>query len=140
MVVTIIEGGELARVLVRFLLLLGHKINLIKYKVEADDGILKESGVNLIQSDATDISILTEPCILQSDIVIALMDRDADNLLLSLSVKKHNSTTKTITRVSNSKYKSKYEKLGIDAAFDYTSVLSGLQEMVVQTDNDESIY
>ena len=140
MVVTIIEGGELARVLVRFLLLLGHKINLIKYKAEADDGILKESGVNLIQSDATDISILTEPCILQSDIVIALMDRDADNLLLSLSVKKHNSTTKTITRVSNSKYKSKYEKLGIDAAFDYTSVLSGLQEMAVQTDNDESIY
>ena len=140
MIVTIIEGGELARVLVRFLLLLGHKINVIKHKEEANDGIFKESGVNLIQSDATDINILTEPCILQSDVVIALMDKDADNLLLSLSVKKYNSTTKTITKVNNSKYTTKYEKLGIDAAFDYTSVLSGLQEMVEQTDNDESIY
>ena len=41
MIVTIIEGGELARVLVRFLLLLGHKINVIKHKEEANDGIFK---------------------------------------------------------------------------------------------------
>jgi len=139
MVITIVEGGELARVLARFLLLLGNKINVIKYKEEADDSILKESGVNLIRSDATDINIHTEPCILQSDIVIALMDKDADNLLLSLSVKKYNSTTKTIAKVNNTKYKSKYEKLGIDAAFDYKSILSGLQELAIQTDSDESV-
>ena len=126
MVVTIIEGGELANILARILLMFNHKINMIRRAEEDDKYKLNEIGVNLIFGEGTDINILTQPCVLQSDVVITLMDRDADNLVSCLLIRKYCNSARTITRVNKPKYMARYEQLGINIAFDSASVLSSL--------------
>jgi len=136
MVITIIEGGELSKILARILLLFNHKINVMKYKVEADNYKFNEPGVNFILGDETNTDILTQTCVSQSDVVISLMDEDFDNLLLCLFIRKHYHSTKIITKVNNPKYDMNYKKLGIDIAFDSVSVLSDLLESARKNSRD----
>lgn len=117
MVVTIIEGGELSYTLARILLLFNHNINIIRQESEAYLNKFNELGVNIVLGTGIDVDILSKPCISESDVIIALMDSDADNFAACLFVKENYSNNKTITKVNNPKYIKKFEQLGIDISF-----------------------
>ena len=123
MVVTIIEGGELSITLARILLLFCHKVNIIRQESKADLNDLNKLGVNIISGAGLDADILSRPCVSESDVFIALMDSDLDNLEACLYIKNNFSNKKTITKVNNPKYAKKFEKIGIDIAFNSAFVV-----------------
>lgn len=126
MVVTIIEGGELAWVLSKVLLLFNHTINIIIPLESADKYKMNEPSLNLIPGKGTDTDILGNPIVTKSDIVIALMDKGVDNLLSCLYIKERNRNVKTVMKADNVKFQTKYEELGIDIAINYESIMTGL--------------
>lgn len=116
MVVTIIEGGELSLTLARISLLFNNKVNIIQQKSKANLGDFEELGVNIISGAGLDVDILSQPCVSESDLFVALMDSDLDNLEVCLYIKNNFIDKKTITKVNNPKYAKKFEQLGIDIA------------------------
>ncbi len=122
MVVTIIEGGELSFTLARILLLFNNSVNIIRQESEAYLNNLVQSGVNVISGAGIDADILSQPCISESDVFITLMDSDLDNLEACLYIKNNFSRKITITKVNNPKYVKKFERIGIDIAFDSSFV------------------
>ncbi|MDF2892351.1 MAG: transport system, NAD-binding component [Clostridia bacterium] len=127
MLVTIIEGGELSYTLTRILRLFNHSINIVKQESEANIDKIVDQEIHVIYGTGIDVSILSKPCISQSDVVISLMDNDADNLAACLYIKENYCNKKTITRVNNPKYMKRFEQLGIDIAF--SSALIALNPM-----------
>lgn len=117
MVVTIIEGDELGFTLARILLLFNHRVNIIRQESEAAMYKLNELGVNTISGAGLDVDVLSQPCVSESDVFIALMDNDLDNLEACLYIKNNFSNKRTITKVNNPKYAKKFEQVGIDIAF-----------------------
>ncbi len=117
MVVTIIEGGELGFTIARILLLFNHRVNIIRQESEASMHNLNELGVNTISGAGLDVDILSQPCVSESDVFIALMDNDLDNLETCLYIKNNFGSKRTITKVNNPKYAKKFEQVGIDIAF-----------------------
>jgi Trk K+ transport system NAD-binding subunit len=117
MLVTIIEGDELGFTLARILLLLNHRVNIIRLESEANMNNLNELGVKTISGAGLDVDVLSQPCVSESDVFIALMDNDLDNLEACLYIKNNFSNKKTITKVNNPKYAKRFEQVGIDIAF-----------------------
>jgi len=117
MVVTIIEGGELSLTLARILLLFNNNVNIIRKESKADLSSFKELGVNIVLGAGLDTDVLSQPCVSESDVFIALMDSDLDNLEACLYIKNNFVNKKTITKVNNPKYTKKFEQVGIDVAF-----------------------
>lgn len=117
MVVTIIEGGELSYTLARILLLFNHRVNIIRQERDAIIYNLKELGVNIIYGMGSEVDVLSQRCVSESDVFIALMDNDLDNLASCLYIKNNFSNKKTITKVNNPKYAKRFEQVGIDIAF-----------------------
>ncbi|HYE09328.1 MAG TPA: NAD(P)-binding protein [Patescibacteria group bacterium] len=132
MIVTIIEGGELSYTLTRILQLFNHSVNIIKQESEENINKFEDLGIPVIYGTGIDVNILSKPCISQSDVVISLMDNDADNLGACLYIKENYCNKKTITRVNNPKYIKRFEKLGIDIAFN--SALIALNPMSLGKD------
>ncbi|HYF84642.1 MAG TPA: NAD-binding protein [Clostridia bacterium] len=116
MVVTIIEGGELGFALARILLLFNHRVNIIRQESGANMKRFKELGVKTISGAGSDADVLSQPSVSESDVFIALMDNDLDNLESCLYIKNNFSNKKTITKVNNPKYAKKFEQVGIDIA------------------------
>ncbi len=71
-----------------------------------------ERGLALC-GDGTDIDLLTEEGIAESDMVICLTEDDKLNLMLAL-LAKHLGAQKTIVRVARTEYVSLMEKVGVD--------------------------
>lgn len=118
MIVTIIEGGELSYSLARIFLLFNHRVNIIRQGNEVNMRNLNELEVNCISGVALDVDVLSQPCVSESDVFIALMDSDLDNLEVCMFIKNNFSNKRTITRVNNPKYTRKFEQIGIDIAID----------------------
>jgi Trk K+ transport system NAD-binding subunit len=127
MLVTIIEGGELSYTLTRILRLFNHSINIVKQESEVNIDKIVDQEIRVIYGTGIDVNILSKPCISESDVVISLMDNDADNLAACLYIKENYCNKKTITRVNNPKYMKRFEQLGIDIAFN--SALIALNPM-----------
>lgn len=117
MLVTIIEGGELSFTIARILILFNHRVNVIKQEREANMSRFKELGINTILGAGLDVDILAQPCVSESDVFIALMDDDLDNLETCLYIRNNFSNKRTITKVNNPKYARKFEQVGVDIAF-----------------------
>ena len=117
MVVTIIEGGELGYTLARILLLFNHRVNIIRQESEVDIYHLNELEVNTISGSGLDVDVLSQPCVSESDVFIALMDNDLENLEACLYIKNNFSNKRTITKTNNPNYARKFEQVGIDIAF-----------------------
>jgi len=118
MIVTIIEGGELSFTIARILLLFNHKVNIIRQEREANISRYRELGINTVLGAGLDTETLAQPSVAESDVFIALMDSDLDNLESCLYIKNNYHNKKTITKVNNPKYVKKFEQVGIDIAFD----------------------
>jgi trk system potassium uptake protein TrkA len=95
-------------------------------------GYLPKSLV--LNGDGSDIELLQQERIQDSDVVVAVTDDDGKNLLVSLMAK-NMGVPKIITRVGRAKNKTLFERVGIDIAL--TPRTSAVQEVInwLQLDN-----
>lgn len=113
---TIIGGGTVGQRLAQNLEAIGVKIKLIEKdtkRCEELNEVLKHSLI--LNADGTNIDLLKNENVEQSDVVVCVTNNDEKNLLCSLLVKQLG-VEKIITRVSNEANMVLFEKVGIDVA------------------------
>ncbi len=134
--VTIIGGGTVGSYIAMLLEKTDLNIKLIensKERCEELTRILRK--VRIIQGDGTDIDLLEEERIGDSDVLIAVTESDEKNLLCSL-LGRNLGVEKTISRVEKEDYIRIFQKIGIDVALSprkatYIEVLKHMRKMKV---------
>ena len=114
--VTILGGGRIGYNLAKILERSSYKVKIIEKDYRKCQLLSSQLGRTLvIHGDGTDISLLEEEDISQSDMLVAVTGDDKVNLLVSL-LAKHLGVKKTVAQIRRSDYIPLVEKVGIDVA------------------------
>jgi trk system potassium uptake protein len=114
--VVILGGGRIGYYLTEYLSDLGMSIKIIESDRERCKYLAENFGnVLIINGDGTDISLLKEEGVFDSDALISLTGLDEENLLISLLAKQFG-MKHVVSKVSRPNYIPIIEKLGVDVA------------------------
>ena len=114
--VFIIGAGRTGRFLAPMLLAQGMKVKLVdKDKARCDLAAQKIERGLILNADGTDMEVMQEEGIGESDVVVCLTEDDKLNMMLAVMAK-HLGARRTIVRVARSEYVDLMEKIGIDIA------------------------
>ena len=112
MYITVAGGGQIGRALAKALVDAKHDVVIIDQDKAVCEAIYAEYGAVTIQGNATDLSVLEHAGIEKSDIAIAAMRNDADNLTFAL-LARHFSIPNIHVRMNNPKYENIYKSIGV---------------------------
>ncbi len=126
--VTIIGGGNVGFMTAEMLLEIGADVTIIE-QAEARSGKLASllPRALVLRGDGTDLELLEQERVEDSDVVVAVTADDATNLLVSLLVKQLG-VPKVITRVGFARNRRLFERVGIDAPL--TPLTAAVQEVL----------
>ena len=112
MKVIVFGAGKVGRALV---ISLGkkHKVTIVDHSRETCDEVAAETNANVICGDATDPDLLEELKVSEADYIFAVTGSEETNFLVSVYAK-HMNAKKVISRVSEMKYSSLMERLGVE--------------------------
>lgn len=113
--ILIVNGKAQAKALSSNLFSKGYPITLINNDYSICENIASNEKINVIHGDGTSSYILKEAQADNCDIVIALGEHDADNLVTCLLCKEQFHVKKTIALVNDEKKTSFFYKLGVDS-------------------------
>lgn len=114
--VTIIGGGNVGKMLAESLEDAKIKVKIIEKNYTRCEQISEDlANTLIINGDGTDLSLLNEEEIFDSDVVVSVTNNDEKNLLCSLLAKQLG-VKRVIARVSKNANMSLFEKVGIDIA------------------------
>lgn len=133
--VTIIGGGSVGQRLAQNLEAIGVKIKLIERsskRCEELSEILKSTLI--LNADGTNLELLKNEDIEESDVVVSVTNNDEKNLLCSLLIKQLG-VEKIITRVSKEANLYLFEKVGIDVAVSQNeAALDEIKNSIIDSD------
>ena len=114
--ITIIGGGNVGKMLAENLEDARLKVKIIEKNYARCEKISEDlSNTLIINGDGTDLSLLNEEEIFDSDVVVSVTNNDEKNLLCSLLAKQLG-VKRVIARVTKNANMSLFEKVGIDIA------------------------
>lgn len=114
--VTILGGGRTGYYLAQGLLAHGIAAKVIENdKARCQYLAEKLKGALIIHGDATDVNLLEDEGVFQSDALVSLTGFDEENLLISLLAKQRG-VNRVIAKVSRSSYVPLIERLGVEMA------------------------
>lgn len=114
--ITIIGGGNVGKMLAENLEDARLKVKIIEKNYARCEKISEDlSNTLIINGDGTDLSLLNEEEIFDSDVVVSVTNNDEKNLLCSLLAKQLG-VKRVIARVTQNANMSLFEKVGIDIA------------------------
>lgn len=131
MYVIIVNGGRIGYLLAKALLREGHEVLVITKEADICQRIKEELGEICLVGDGSEVSVLTEAGASRADMLIAVSEKDEDNLV-SCQIAEHKfGVRRTIARVSNPENEVLFKKLGIDVTVSSTSlILEHIEEEV----------
>ena len=112
MYITIAGGGIIGRGLAKRLVESKHDVVIIDQDRAVCEAIYAEYGAVTIHGNATDLEVLENAGVERSDIAIAAMRHDADNLTFAL-LTKHFAIPSIHVRMTDPKYESVYKSVGV---------------------------
>ena len=135
--VAIIGGGNVGLKLAKGLEALKLNIKIIELDEKRCEFLAHElDNALVINGDGTDIGLLSEEEIAESDVVVSVTNNDEKNLLCSLLVK-HMGANRVISRVSKNTNVALFEKVGIDIAVSSrTAALNEIKNNIDETNID----
>jgi trk system potassium uptake protein TrkA len=122
----VIGGGKVGYFLVKTLLEHNTKVTLIEKDRDRAELISKELNIEVLCGDGSDISILTDAEIQNSEIVAAVTGNDEENLVICQIVKISFGKSKTIARINNPKNIKMFNQLGVDKTVCSTEVIASM--------------
>lgn len=133
MQILIVGGGRLGFYTAKALKERAHGVTLLEKQFERIQPLSTELGIPVIFSDGTVVEALAEAGASDADVLLALTDRDQDNIVACQLAKQRFHVPKTIARVNNPKNSEIVKSLGADIAVCDTAILTGLieQEVIV---------
>ncbi|MBR6162685.1 Trk system potassium transporter TrkA [bacterium] len=135
--ITIIGGGNVGLILAQNLEKIGIKIKIIEKDYKRCEELTENLKSTLVlHGDGTDVELMKNESIEDSDIVVSVTNSDEKNLLCSLLAKQLG-VRRVITRVSKNANVHLFEKVGIDVAIsENTAAIDVIENHLIKTDID----
>lgn len=124
----VVGGGKVGYYLVKTLKSKGYKITLIERDKALCNKIAEELEVDVIYGDGTDIEVLRDAGIYDTEVVAAVTGKDEENFTICQIVKMKFCYCETIARINNPKNRQVFKALGIDKTVCSTEVIANLIE------------
>jgi trk system potassium uptake protein TrkA len=122
--VLIVGGGRAGLNIAQHLSASGHEVTVIDRDRAITTRASEQYGLITLAGDATDASVLEDAEIRRAEVVVALLQRDADNLAVALLARSAG-VERVMARVRDKAYASIYLEAGVDHLFSETDVLIG---------------
>lgn len=121
-------GGKVGYYLFKTLIEKGYEVTLIEANKDICNKIADELDADIICGDASDIEVLKDANIEETEVVAAVTGKDEENLVICQMAKINFNITKTIARINNPKNRAIFKALGVDKTVCSTEVISNLIE------------
>lgn len=124
MKIVIVGAGRAGLEVAIHLTRIGHAVIII----DSDDAVTRRAseqhGLVALSGDATIAAVLDEADIAQSDVVVAMLRRDADNLAVALLARAAG-VARVMVRMRDNAYRPVYAAAGIDRVLSETDLITG---------------
>lgn len=128
MYIIIIGAGNIGFSLAKKLQANRHQICLIDKDEERVKNLAQTSSLPVLRGDGTDIRLLKEAKIEETDALVALTSSDEVNIVASQLAKELFGVKRTIAKVNDPRHVKIFSRLGVDVPIDSTSILSRIVE------------
>jgi trk system potassium uptake protein len=133
MKIVIVGAGRAGLEVARHLTRIGHAITII----DNDETVVRRASAQLglvtLAGDATVAAVLDEADIAQSDVVVAMLRRDADNLAVALLARAAG-VRRVMVRMRDNAYRPVYAAAGIDRVLSETDLITGSVATAIEHD------
>jgi trk system potassium uptake protein TrkA len=121
MYILIVNEDPLGRSLAQALVANGHEVAYLDEDPEYCDMVAQELGCLVIQGETTNIRVLREGGIARADVLVALLEKDIENIMVGLFARQYH-VPHILALLRQEHYRPAYELAGITnifSAFDY---------------------
>lgn len=136
----IIGGGKVGYYLLQTLKKRGHHVILIERNNVICQKIAADIDAEIICGDGTDLEVLKDAGIQETEIIAAVTGNDEENLVICEIAKLSFDINKTIARINNPKNILMFKALGVDKTVCSTEVIANLIEYEFDKDNFKLIH
>ncbi len=127
--VIIVGGGEIGTSLAKAMMAHKHKVAIIERSSERCNKIVKHLNTVTIHGDGTNLQTLSDAEVDKADVLIALTNRDQDNLISCQLASQKFKVPRTLARIRYARNKEVFEKLGgVTTVLSTTDIVSSLIE------------
>ena len=131
--IVIVGAGRAGLEVARHLTRIGHAVTV----VDNDETVVRRAseqlGLVTLAGDATIAAVLDEADIAQSDVVVAMLRRDADNLAVALLARAAG-VDRVMVRMRDNAYRPVYAAAGIDRVLSETDLITGSVATAIEHD------
>jgi trk system potassium uptake protein TrkA len=124
MKIVIVGAGRAGLEVALHLTRIGHAITIIDHDEAVTRRASQQYGLVALSGDATVKAVLDEADIDQSDVVVAMLRRDSDNLAVALLARAAG-VDRVMVRMRDNAYRSIYATAGIDRVLSETDLITG---------------
>lgn len=123
MYIVIVGSGRIGYNLVKALLAAGHEVLFVEKDESFAKWVADEISSSILQGDGTDPSVLKKAGVTRADVLIAMSNRDEDNLIVCQMAKKLFNVPQTVALVWEPEHESVFKQLGIDIVVNNTHLI-----------------
>ena len=123
MYIVIVGGGEVGYHLARILLNDGHEVLILEQDPSRADRLAEELGSVVLRGDGCEAATLDSVGTSRADMLVAVTDDDARNLVACQVAKHRFNVRRTIARITNPKNENIFKILGVDVTVCSTQLI-----------------
>jgi trk system potassium uptake protein TrkA len=124
MKIVIVGAGRAGLEVALHLTRIGHAVTILDSDERVTRRASEQYGLVALTGDATVAAVLEEADIAQSDVVVAMLRRDSDNLAVALLARAAG-VERVMVRMRDNAYRSIYAAAGIDRVLSETDLITG---------------
>lgn len=133
MKIVIVGAGRAGLEVASHLTSIGHTVTI----VDNDEAVVRRAseqyGLVALSGDATNAAVLEDADVRQSDVVVAMLRRDADNLAVALLARAAG-VERVMVRMRDNAYRRVYASAGIDRVLSETDLITGSVATAIEHD------
>ncbi len=133
MKIVIVGAGRAGLEVATHLTRSGHEVTIIDSDESVTRRATEQYGIVALSGDATVAAVLEEANVRQSDVVVAMLRRDADNLAVALLARAAG-IERVIVRMRDNAYRPVYATAGIDRVLSETDLITGSVATAIEHD------
>ena len=124
MKIVIVGAGRAGLEVAIHLTRIGHTVTVVDSDETVTRRASEQLGLVALSGDATNAAVLEQADITSSDVVVAMLRRDADNLAVAL-LAKSTGVERVMVRMRDNAYRPVYAAAGIDRVLSETDLITG---------------
>jgi len=124
MKIVIVGAGRAGLEVALHLTRIGHAVTVVDHDETVTRRASEQHGLVALSGDATIAAVLEEADIAQSDVVVAMLRRDSDNLAVALLARSAG-VDRVMVRMRDNAYRPVYAAAGIDRVLSETDLITG---------------